>query len=131
MQGDDEVMNKSDMQTKRQRSPNTPEPSRSRKHRRQQRQEPTQVLISEMTEVVRTLSSSLQPVSIPPQSPRRRKTAAIKLMEDDGDFKKFECIPVIRLFTSSIDIVDSYLAISDKEVRTMYLKDSLTLPGPS
>jgi hypothetical protein len=52
-------------------------------------------------------------------------------MEDDGDFKKFECIPVIRLFTSSIDIVDSYLAISDKEVCTMYLKDSLTLPGPS
>jgi len=46
-------------------------------------------------------------------------------MEADGDFEKSECIPVIHLFTSSIDTVDSYLAIADQEVRTMYVKDSL------
>ena len=43
-------------------------------------------------------------------------------MEADGDFEKLESIQVIRLFTSSIDVVDSYLAIRDKEVRTMYIK---------
>jgi hypothetical protein len=46
-------------------------------------------------------------------------------MERDGDFVKSECIPVIRLFTSSIDVVDSYLAIKDEEVRKMYIEDSL------
>lgn len=107
---------------KRQRSSNTPEPSRLRKHRRQQQQDNTQGLITEMARVVQTLCSSLQPASNPLQSPQQRKTAAIKLMEGDGDFKKSECIPVIRLFTSSIVIVDSYLAIEDQEVRTMYIK---------
>jgi hypothetical protein len=110
---------------KRQRSPDTPEPSRSRKHRRQQQQERTQGLIDGMVQAVQTLCSSLQPASIPPQSPRRRRTNAIKLLEQDGDFKKFDCVPVIRLFTSSIDVVDSYLAIEDKEVRTLYIKDTL------
>ena len=129
MQADDKTTKKSEVETKkRRRLSNTPEPSQSRKHRRQDQ---TQGLITEMTQAVRTLSSSLQPASIPPQSPQQRRTAAIKVMEGDGDFKKSECIPVIHLFTSSIDIVDSYLAIEDKEVRTMYIKDSLTSHSPS
>ena len=111
---------------KRRRSSNTPEPSQLRKHRRQQQQDDTHGLITEMAHVVQTLCSSLQPASNPPQLPQQRRAAAIKLMEADGDFKKSECVPVIHLFTSSIDIVDSYLAIEDQEVRTMYIKDSLT-----
>ena len=80
-----------------------------------------------MMEVTRTLCSSIQPVQpvSVPQPPQQRKADAIKLMEADGDFQKSESIPVIHLFTSSIDVVDSYLAIGDKDVRTMYIKDSL------
>lgn len=106
----------------------TPEPSQSRKHRRKQQQDQTNGLITEMMEVTRTLCSSIQPVSAPLQSPQQRKADAIKLMEADGDFEKSESIPVIHLFTSSIDIVESYLAIRDKDVRTMYIKDSLHSP---
>ena len=126
VQIDDEDTNKSEVEIplkKRQRSFNIPEPTRPRKHRRQ---EQTQSLITGMTQAVQNLCSSLQPAPIPPQSPQRRRTAAIKLMEKDGDFKKSECIPVIRLFVLSMDVVDSYLAIEDQEVRTMYIKDSLT-----
>jgi len=49
-------------------------------------------------------------------------------MQDDGDFAKSECVPVLRLFTSSINVVDSYLAIEDKEIRTMYIKGFLESP---
>ena len=127
-QADDNTTTKSEVgivPKKRRRSSNTPEPSQLQKHRRQQQQDNTQGLITEMAHVVQTLCSSLQLVSNPSQLPQQRRTAAIKLMQGDGDFKKSECVPVIRLFTSSIDIVDSYLAIEDQEVRTMYIKESL------
>lgn len=80
-----------------------------------------------MTQAVRTLlSSSLQPAAS--QLPQERRATAIKLMQDDGDFAKSECVPVLRLFTSSINVVDSYLAIEDKEIRTMYIKGFLESP---
>ena len=101
----------------------TPEPSQSQKHCRQQQQDQTKGLITEMLEVTRTPCSSIQPALVPPQ---QQKADVIKLMEADRDFEKSDSIPVIRLFTSSIDIADSYLTIRDKEVRTMYLKDSLS-----
>ena len=131
LQTDDKAVSKLEVETvgKKCQWSNTPEPSRSQKHRRQQQQDQTDSLITGMTQAVNVLCSSLQPASVLPQSPQQRKADAIKLMEADGDFEKLESIQVIHLFTSSIDVVDSYLAIRDKEVRTMYIKDSL--PGPS
>ena len=129
MQTEKKDTNESEAETpynKRQQSPDTPKPSRSRKHRRQQQQEQTQSLINRMAQAVQTLCSSLQPVSILPQSPRQRRMSAIKLLEQDGDFKKSDSVPVIRLFTSSIDVIDSYLAIEDKEVHTLYIEDAPT-----
>ena len=76
------------------------------------------------------LCSSIQPTLnlAPQQSPEQRKAVAIKLMETDGDFDGSECIPVLWLFTSSIDIVDSYLAIADRGIRTLFIKGYLPDP---
>jgi hypothetical protein len=109
---------------KRQRSPDSPEPSRPRKYHRQQ-EERIHNLLTRVTEAVEALCSSLQPPE--PQSLQHRRTAAIKLMERDGGFKGPKSVPVIRLFISSMDVVDSYLAIRDKEIRTMYIKHYLAL----
>jgi len=132
---DEKATNKSETETdhgahKKHQQSKTPEPGRTQKHCRQQQQDHTEGLITEMTQAVWTLSSSLQPASTP-QLPQERRVAAIKLMQDDRDFAKSECVPVLRLFTSSIDVVDSYLVIGDKEIRTMYIKAFLDSQGPS
>jgi hypothetical protein len=111
---------------KRKRS-STPEQGRSRKHRRQQQQNQTETLVTGMTDAVHELCPSLQPAPIqdPQESSQQRKTAAIRLMEADGDFVEPEGIRVVHLFTSSTDAVDAYLAIGNQAFRTSYIKDLL------
>ena len=123
-------MHKQDMETghgvrNEHRQSDTPEPGRSWK--RQWQQVHAEELNTEITQVVRIL----QPASAPPQLPRERRAAAVKLMQEDGEFTKSECVLVLHFFTSSINIVDSYLAINDKELRTMYIKCFLDSRGSS
>lgn len=67
-----------------------------------------------------------QPASASLQLPQERRAAATKLMQDDdgGFTKESECLPVL-LFTSSLNVVDSYLAIDDNVLRTTYMKGFL------
>ena len=74
----DEKDEAENLHKKRKRLSDTPEPKQTRKHHRQQQLEQTQSLITEMTQAVRTLCSSLQPAHIPPQSPQKRRAAAIR-----------------------------------------------------
>ncbi|KAF9787271.1 hypothetical protein BJ322DRAFT_712789 [Thelephora terrestris] len=118
-------------ETKKRKRSITPEQSRLRKYYRQEQQYQDQTvrLITGMTQAVHELCSSLQPTQDPQQTPQQRRAAATKLMEADGDFEGPECIPVLRLFTSSIDVADTYLAIGTKAVRTAYIEDCLHNPS--
>ena len=107
---------------KRRQPPDTPEPGRSRKHCRQQQQEEMHGLLAGMSQAVQTMSSSFQPASAPPQ---KRRESAIELMEKDGNFSESERIPVLYLFTKSIEIADSYLAIKDKNTRKGFIEHAL------
>lgn len=132
-QADNKAANKLEVEAeikKRKRS-NTPEQRQPRKHRKQQQQSQTEGLITGMTHAVHELCSTLHPPPLPDpqQLPQQRQTAAIKLMETDGNFKGSERIAVLRLFTSSIKVVDSYLAIMDQAVRTSFIKDYLRDPS--
>ena len=71
-----------------------------------------------------SVCSSLQPAS---DSPQKQRESAIELMEQTGDFTEHECILVICLFTSSIDVADSYLVIKDKNIHKMFITHSLHL----
>ena len=102
----------------------TPETGRPWKHQQQDRAEG---LNTEIIQAVRIF----RPVSASPQLPQERRAAATKLMQDDGGFTKSECVMVLHLFTLFVDVVDSYLAIDDKELRTMYIKGFLDSRSPS
>lgn len=123
MQAAEEDANELKTETKKRRQPpDSPEPGRSRKHRRQQKQEEMHGLFADMSQAIQRMCSSFQPASDPPQ---KRREFAIELMQQDGDFSGSESIPVLYLFSKSIDIVDSYLAIKDKNIRTEFIEHAL------
>jgi len=77
-------------------APPAPKPSQSTTHK-----EPS----TEWTESSQSTECTT-PTHTPPE----------QLMQADGDFEKSECTLVIHLFTSSVDVVEPYPAIEDKEV---------------
>jgi hypothetical protein len=60
-------------------------------------------------------------------SPQRR-TAAIAKLEEDADLSDNEQIKAIRLFSRKTFIADSYLAISKKSTRTLYIQSEMDQP---
>jgi hypothetical protein len=57
-------------------------------------------------------------------SPQRR-SAAINLLEEDGDLSDNEQVQAIRLFSRRTTIADSYLAIKKKATRTRYIQSEI------
>jgi len=57
-------------------------------------------------------------------SPQRR-SAAIHLLEEDGDLSDNEQVQAIHLFSRRTAAADSYLAIKKKAIRTLYIQSEL------
>jgi hypothetical protein len=57
-------------------------------------------------------------------SPQRR-SAAINLLEEDGDLSDNEQVQAIRLFSRHTTVADSYIAIKKKATRTRYIQSEL------
>lgn len=64
-------------------------------------------------------TESSDPASL--TSPQRR-SAAIHLLEEDGDLSDNEEVQAIRLFSRRTAVADSYLAIKKKATRTRYVQ---------
>lgn len=54
-----------------------------------------------------------------------RRSRAVKRMEDDAEYSDNEQVSIIELFEEHPKIADSFLAISNKAVRSRYIRRAL------
>ncbi|EKM53830.1 uncharacterized protein PHACADRAFT_186382 [Phanerochaete carnosa HHB-10118-sp] len=59
-------------------------------------------------------------------SAAERRAKAIHLMEDDNEYSDSEQVAIIELFERSPAVVDSFLAISKKHTRILYVRHALS-----
>jgi hypothetical protein len=72
-------------------------------------------------------SSSAPTANVMATTTPERRAAALKLMEDDGEFSEDESVSVICLFAHKKAVHDTFLSLSNKERRTKYVRKELDM----
>ena len=77
--------------------------------------------VSDVAAALRDVASSFTNTDEAQTTPKRL-TSAIRMVEHDDDLSQYERVQVMRLFRKEMAVADSYLAIEDKETRTMFIR---------
>lgn len=88
--------------------------------------------VSEVAGAIRGLTDTLMSDNLstqppPPNTPMRR-TSAVKMAVADDSLTNEEKACLLKLFSDNISMADTYVACSDKEVRTLLVHQALGLP---
>jgi hypothetical protein len=107
-------------------------PSNTRKKRRGGKRGSHTEAVGDVADAIQSLANNFSSSSAPTQNvmaattPERR-AAALKLMEDDGEFSEDESVSVICLFAHKKAVHDTFLSLSNKERRIKYVRKELDM----
>jgi hypothetical protein len=102
-----------------------------KKRRRSKRGSHTEA-VGDVADAIQSLANNFSSPSAPTTSvmaattPERR-AAALKLMEDDGQFSEDELVSVFYLFAHKKAVHDTFLSLSNEKWRTKYVRKELDI----
>jgi hypothetical protein len=106
-------------------------PSNSQKKRRVGKRGSHTEAVGDVADAIQSLannfSSSAPTANVMATTTPERRAAALKLMEDDGEFSEDESVSVICLFAHKKAVHDTFLSLSNKERRTKYVRKELDM----
>ena len=82
------------------------------------------VAVGSVADAVRAVADSISGNDGLSNTPERR-TRAVKVIQDDASLSVPEHISGIRLFTKNIAVADSYLALTNTEMRTEFVRSEI------
>jgi hypothetical protein len=105
-------------------------PSNSQKKQRVGKRGSHTEAVGDVADAIQSLannfSSSAPTANVMATTTPERRAAALKLMEDDGEFSEDESVSVICLFAHKKAVHDTFLSLSNKE-RCKYVRKELDM----